>query len=264
MRHIWNRIYADFLMPPRLSEYQVLLERALQMKNNICSIEEFWRIYQANEFKADSIYLILRHDIDTDVATAKDIFKIERSFGIRASYYFRLSTLDIRFMNDLHNYGSEASYHYEEIASYAKINKIREPQQIYSNMKKIQDLFADNLGKLRKITGLSMSIVASHGDFVNRFLQISNTELLQDKELINEQGIEHEVYDEKMMYLVTSRHSDTAYPYYWKPNSPLQALEEESKVVYLLTHPRYWQVNTLVNLKDNLGRIKEGIKYMQI
>lgn len=261
IKRIWERIYSDFLMPSRLKDYKAILQEALQRQYNIFSIEQFWNTYQVGKYSNDSKHLILRHDIDTDVATAKEMFRIERRLGVTASYYFRLSTLDIPFMNALYDYGSEASYHYEEIATYAKINYITNPQEIYSNLEKIQDLFAKNLGELRNITGLPMNIVASHGDFVNRYLRIPNHELLKDTEFRIKHGIVLEVYDNKIMQLVTSRHSDTTYPKFWNPNSPLEAIRRESKVIYLLTHPRQWRVNVKENFMDDINRIVEGVSY---
>jgi hypothetical protein len=261
IKRVWERIYADFLMPSRLKDYEAILQEALQRQYNICSIEQFWDNYQAGKYSNHSKYLILRHDIDTGVSTAKEMFAIERRLGVYASYYFRLSTLDIYLMNVLHDYGSEASYHYEEIATYAKTNHITDPKEIYSKLKEIQELFAKNLEKLRSVTGLPMKIVASHGDFVNRYLGIPNHEMLINIEFRNKCGIVLEVYDEKMMKLVTSRHSDAIYPDLWKPNSPLEAIQRGSKVVYLLTHPRHWRVNIKENFIDDVNRFIEGISY---
>lgn len=261
IKRIYCRIYSDFIMPSRLQEYEALLSVALKREYYICSIERFWKIYQSAEFNQQTKYLILRHDIDSDVSTAQEMFSVEKHLGVTASYYFRLSTLDISFMQTLNSYGSEASYHYEEIATYAKKHHIKTAQAIYSNLHAIQDLFARNLVKLRESTGLPMHIVASHGDFVNRFLGIPNHELLRDQELRKENQIVLEVYDKDMMKYVTSRHSDTAYPAFWKPGSPLEAINKGSKVVYVLTHPRHWRVNIGENFKDDINRIIEGVQY---
>ncbi len=59
----------------------------------------------------------------------------------------------------------------------------------------------------------------------------------------------------------TSKHSDTTYPDFWKPNSPLEGIRRGSKVVYLLTHPRHWRVNVKENFIDDVNRFIEGIKY---
>ncbi len=45
-------------------------------------------------------------------STAKKFFEIENKYNVKASYYFRLSTLDYKFMKEIHEYGSEASYHF--------------------------------------------------------------------------------------------------------------------------------------------------------
>lgn len=263
MKRVWNRVYSDFLMPSRLKDYAALLNKALQHQYNVCSVAAFWSIYKTDKLDVNKTYLILRHDIDTDVLTAKAMFNIEKELGVNASYFFRLSTIDIPFMQMLHVHGSEASYHYEEIATYAKVNQIKNQQNIYSNLSEIKNMFANNLTQLRNETGLPMHTVASHGDFVNRYLRIPNHELLKDTTFRSKLGIELEVYDERIMCLVTSRYSDTGYPQLWKPKSPspFQAIENSSRVIYLLTHPRHWRANLQENLKDNIGRIVQGIRY---
>jgi hypothetical protein len=75
----------------------------------------------------EAAFALLRHEIaiDSDLKTARAMFDLERKLDIRSSYYFRLSTGDIPFMRELEAEGSEAGYHYEEIATFAKCNGIR-------------------------------------------------------------------------------------------------------------------------------------------
>jgi hypothetical protein len=164
-------------------------------------------------------------------------------------------------MTAIHQSGSEARYHYEEIASVAKQKHLKTVEQVLREMPSICELFAANLLSLREKTGLPMSTVAAHGDFVNRKLHIGNRVILQDQALREKLGIELEVYDDAMMKVVTSRHSDAFYPHFWKPDDPFQAIERGEKVIYILTHPRQWRVHFKVNLMDNLKRIWEGIRY---
>lgn len=96
---------------------------------------------------------------------------------------------------------------------------------------------------------------------MNRYLHITNHELLNDTAFRNKNGINLEVYDNEIMQLITSRHSDTIYPQFWKPDSPLKAIRRDSKVIYLLTHPRHWRVNIKENFMDDIKRITEGICY---
>src|SRR6185295_3645039 len=92
---VGDRIYSDFLMPSRLGAYRSLLESALAAGYTFISIEAYWELIQAGAVDPARRYLILRHDIDTDTATAGVMWRIERSLRISSSYYFRLSTVDL-------------------------------------------------------------------------------------------------------------------------------------------------------------------------
>ena len=118
-RFLW-RLYSDFLMPSRLRLYEKLLEEAGDRGYELHSVASFWEVIKEGGPHTHARYLILRHDVDTDVRTARAMFAIEQKRGARASYYFRLSTLDVPFMKSIHQAGSEASYHYEEIAAFGK------------------------------------------------------------------------------------------------------------------------------------------------
>lgn len=75
-----------------------------------------------------------RHDIDTDVGGARAFFEIEKALGIRASYYFRLSTIDRDLMREINSYGSEVGYHYEELATHAKRYGLNTPAVARAHM----------------------------------------------------------------------------------------------------------------------------------
>lgn len=261
IRNISWRIFSDFFMPSRLVEYKELLISALECKYKVISVEQFCEIFINKKGNSNSRYLVMRHDVDSNINAAKKMFEIEKKLGVHSSYYFRLSTICVPFMREVYEYGSEASYHYEEIATYAKQNHIKDPQKIYFKMEDIQELFSRNLNNLRKATNIPMKIVASHGDFVNRFLKVFNYELLKDKQFRVENDIKLEVYDEAIMKFVTDRFSDTGHPVYWKPHSPEKAIKDNSPVIYILTHPGHWEVNVKENLKNNFKRLYEGIKY---
>ena len=75
---IRNRIYSDYFMPSRLDEYDKVIKGLLEAGYEHIT----FRNYNLN-FKNDNIknkkYFINRHDIDTDIATAKEFFKIEKN-----------------------------------------------------------------------------------------------------------------------------------------------------------------------------------------
>lgn len=259
MRFVWHRIYSDFLMPSRLAEYRRLLELALRQGYTAFSIASFWELVREGR-PLPLRSLILRHDVDTDLPTAREQFAIEQALGVPASYYFRLSTLDYPFMQAIDRAGGEASYHFEEMATVAKRRGLRSREAVAAYLEEIRREFAQNLTRLRRETGLPMTTVASHGDFANRVLEMANWELV-DQRLRSSLGIDLEVYDEAINRHVTSRHADVPYPRIWEPGPPEPAIESGEPVIYILTHPRQWRTNPLENLRDNIRRAWEGICY---
>ena len=260
LKTITNRIYSDFFLKSRLEEYEQLIQYAIENNYKVISINQFYNIIKSGQLKSNK-YLVLRHDIDTDINTANIMFNIEKKLGAFSTFYFRLSTIDVDLMKEIDKYGSEASYHYEEIATYAKKNHIKDEKEIFNNIVVIREQFKENLYNLRNETGLAMETVASHGDFVNRFLKVYNYEILKDQKFRRICNISLEAYDDLMMKQVESRHCDRPYPLFWDGESPQKAIEEEKQIIYILTHPRHWKSNVKENLKDNLLRIKEGILY---
>lgn len=255
------RIYSDFFMPSRLAVYEQMLQEALEQGYEVHSVASFWEVVKAGGPVTGKRYLILRHDVDTDVKTARMMWRIESKWKVKASYYFRLSTLDVPFMQEICRSGSEASYHYEEIATIGKRRGLVTREQIQEMLPLIRREFARNVQNIREWTGLPIHTVASHGDFYNRKLEVINYEILKDRGLRDELGIELETYDDEMMKHVTARHSDTLAPLFWKPLDPLLSLRNRESVVYVLTHPRHWRTDVLGNAWDNAKRLWEEIRY---
>jgi len=256
-----HRIYADFLMPSRLPTYSRFLEEVLRRGYTICSVARFWDKINDGQVHPGDKYFVLRHDVDTDVATAKEMWQIERALGIRSSYYFRLSTLDIPFMQEVAHSQGEASYHYEELASVAKQKRLKSREEVLREMPGIRKLFHEHLTILRNKSGLPLNIVASHGDFVNRKLRTYNWEILKDSNFRKTVGVDLEVYDDDFVHNISSRHSDNLYPSFWTPGNPLGAIRDGSPKVQVLVHPRHWRSNPQVNFVDNMYRVFEGVRY---
>lgn len=163
-------------------------------------------------------------------------------------------------MKEINSFGSEASYHYEEIATYCKRFRIRNKEQVIQNLPEIKEMFRKNFKFVEARLGYKLQTVASHGDFVNRKLKIANHFFLQ-QDLRDELKIVAEAYDTAITSHYSVTVSDKPYPVYFSPVSPMEILEQNYHVIYLITHPRHWRTNIIVNTKDNLLRIKEGIWY---
>lgn len=257
---IWHRVYADFLMPPRLEAYRRLLETALAGDYGIHSVISFWRQLQAGRPSLSQRHLVLRHDIDSDVQTARAMWLVERDLGVSATYYFRLRTMDIPFMRDIEASGGEAGYHYEELATTAKECGLGQ-KDLPRYLPLMRKQFRCNLQMLRERTGVPITTVASHGDFVNRRLGVRNTVLLEDVALRREMGVVLEAYDEAAGAAVTMRCSDCGWPRCWTPHAPEEGLRRGEPVVYLLTHPKHWRANARENAGLSVERLWEDMRY---
>ena len=254
MKTLLNRLYADYLMPSRMAEYEALLVKAAQAGYRQLSVRDFHREVLAGD--PTGKVLVHRHDIDSDLRTARKMFALETKHGIAASYYFRLSTLDYGFMRDIEAAGSEASYHYEEVATYAKRHRLRRGDLVRQRFPEIRELFVRNFSRIREQLGMQMATVASHGDFANRRLQVINHELLRDDQLRRRCGIECESYDAELLRHFDLYISDRPYPVFYYPMSPFTALGVHQRICFL-THPVQWETNWLESTRCNLQRLAE-------
>lgn len=258
MKTIFNRMYSDYLMPSRLAHHERLLLQARDAGFAQTSVRAFHASLSAT--KPGKKVIVHRHDIDTDLRTTRKLFDLESKYGIHASYYFRLSTLDLGLMREIEAAGSEASYHYEELATFAKKNHISDPAEIRSRLPQIRAEFESNVQSITQRFGKKLDTVASHGDFVNRRLKVANTEILDDHQLRARCGIACETYDKNLLDHFDLYISDRPAPVYYRPISPLEAISHHSKIC-LLTHPRQFETNWWENTKDNLQRFYQGLAW---
>lgn len=259
MKTIFNRIYSDYLLPNRLDEYEKINQLAMEQGYTFKTTLQFYREAVLEKQPQTNIF-IHRHDIDTDVKTARRFFESECKLGIKTSYYFRLNTIDIGLMREIAQYGSEVGYHYEELAQYCKDHKIKSWEIAHSKMPEIRTKFKHNFLDLESKLGFKLHSIASHGDFVNRFLGHPNHELI-DENLMRELKIELECYNKEMMQLMDVHLSDKPYPKFYRDQTPREALAAKLNVIYLLTHTRHWHVARWENTKDNVKRMWEGLRY---
>jgi hypothetical protein len=259
---VFRRIYADFLMSSRLPDYRAMLQQFVEHGYQFTSVDDFARRLVSDGLNPAQKLVILRQDVDTDVRTARLMWEIEQELGISTSRYFRLTTVDVRFMQDIDAAGGEASYHYEEASTFAKSHRISSPAELRRRFGDIQFIFEQNLRRLRDRTGLRMTTVAAHGDFINRKLGVVNHEILADQEFRRQVGVEFEVYDPALNALVDARFCDRPYPTSWSPREPQSVLaERDARIVYIMIHPRHWRADAVCNLRDDVGRVWDEVRY---
>jgi hypothetical protein len=260
MRRVWQRFYADYLFGSRLEEFARLIGVALERGYRYLPMIEFYHLFCSRANLAEQRIFLHRHDIDTDPRTARLLFEIEKAHGIRSTYYFRLSTLDYALMRDIDKYGSEVGYHFEEVATFCKRKGIASPERARAAMVDIRRLFLENFTRLERTFGRKIRSVAAHGDFANRRLGITNSELL-DAELRYELGIEFDAYDPEIRAARPLRISDTLMPIGYLGMSPFEAVDRNYPVISLLIHPRHWRTSLLANTRENARRIYEAVHW---
>jgi hypothetical protein len=257
MRKLFNRLYGDYLMPSRLHHYDALVRAAKDLGYDQLSLREFLCPPPA---EGRGPTLVHRHDIDSDLRTAAKLFAIEVKHGITASYYFRLSTLDFGLMREIEAYGSEASYHFEEVADFAKRHHIHDADVLRSRFPAIRIQFRHNLERIERALRRKLTTVASHGDFANRRLAVINHEILQDPVFRERCGIACEAYDQNVLEQFDLYISDRPHPEYFHPMDPMAALGRY-RCVCLLTHPVQWETNWRESTRCNVRRLVEGLAW---
>lgn len=254
MNTLLNRIYGDYLMPSRLPHYAAILQAASDAGYRQMSVRDF--LFPA----ADGHTLVHRHDIDSDLRTAAKMFAIEAHQGVKASYYFRLSTLDFGLMREIEAYGSEASYHFEEVADFAKRHHIKDAKVLRSRFPAIRAQFRQNLERIEHALARKLVTVASHGDFANRRLNVINHEILDDPAFRSRCGIACETYDDALLRQFDLYISDRPHPVYFHPMAPGAALGRYRRIC-LLTHPVQWETNWRESTRCNMRRLVQDLAW---
>jgi hypothetical protein len=223
------------------------------------SLGSFHALAQKAGGRPEGLHVILRHDIDTDVATAKAMWDLERKLGILGSFFFRLSTIDVPLMKEMDAQGAEASYHFEEIATWVKQKAWSSKEDVTRHLEPMQADLLKNIEHLRALTGLTMNVLASHGDFANRKVGVMNHALLEDEAFRRSARVELEAYDDALMGLVTARTSDVPAPKYWSGETPETLFQRREPVVHILLHPKQWRAAWGPTTRENLIRLWEGV-----
>ncbi len=253
-RRIAGRLYGDYLLPSRLREYELLLSLALTASYETLPLGEFARREELPER-----VLLMRHDIDSDLATAARMWRIEQRLGVRGTWFFRLSTWADDLIAEIAAAGSEVGYHYEELATLVKQRGAGTAAQARALIVPARARLQMSLAELRARSGLALDVLAAHGDFANRVVGVASVELLADPEFRQEIGVRLEAYD--IENRVSARSSDSVVRTYWWPQDPVEALRRGERVIELLLHPRAWGAAPVANARADLQRLREGCTY---
>lgn len=252
---IYYRAYQDLFMGSRLDAYRALLRGLSDAGYRFLTIPEFADT-AAKGVLPDAPICLMRNDVDSDPEGAARLFDCDREFGVRATYYFRLATFDAGLIEAITRHKSEAGYHFEEIATFAKRFGLNTKAQVDTHIGPIRDMFRQNAMDFALRSGLKLRTVAAHGDFVNRRIGVANDYLLTPA-LLNELGNLVHAYHRSVHADLSARFSDAAAPLWWRPSNPIQSLSSKPRTISILVHPRQWRRNRSENLRLSVARVQE-------
>lgn len=256
--NIKKRLYNDFFRPSKENEYEKILKVACKHGYEVHTVVSFEDVINSLGGANDRKFLILRRDIDTaDFKILRKMLALEKKYGVRCTYYFRWDTINVGLMQEIANAGGEASYHYEEIATWCYRHGVKSKEEMLSHIEEIRDLFVAQYTKFKHTTGQACLTVASHGDYINTIFRYSNKELINER-VRKETGILREAYDEVHMNALTCRIADQVEMESFTEKA-IAAIERGEAVIELLTHPRQWNSPFWVNLKEEVGRVVRGL-----
>lgn len=232
--------------------YEKIIKLGLEKGYQVISLRDYVR----KNFDPSQKLLILRHDIDEKSIANYKMFAIEKKYGVKASYYFRICTIDPQLIKAIENYGSEASLHYETIAEFAGARNIQKKETLFKSdfQEKCMEVLKTDLEKFRIIYNAPCETIASHGHLVNRKLGVTNHFLTEDLKAYEFLNIKLEAYNEDFLQnVITCYISDfglldinDGYRY---GKSPIEAITEEEKCILFLSHPHHWYFSKFERIK---------------
>jgi len=162
MRDFTHTIYKELLNSLKKQNYQFI------------TAEEFYY----SKYDKNRPFIIMRHDVDRRPNNSLKMAKIEKSMGIKATYYFRAipQTLKPKIIKEISTLGHEIGYHYESLS------------QTNGDYKKAIEDFKKNLSKLRRLSPIKT--IAMHGRPLSKW----DSRLLWEKYNYKEYGIVLEPY----------------------------------------------------------------------
>lgn len=257
------RIRKDYLFAPRHEEYRQILEVARKQDYRVMSLLEFYS--DRGGFEHQRV-LALRHDVDNNNRKGVRLFfDLEKEFGISATYYFRLKTFGMaEIVRDILEYGSEVGYHFEEPASLAKRYRITSCRELEKeeNRKRIDEMMERNIQSINAQLGIQIKSLCSHNDFYNRRLGVENHAFLSDS-VRKRCDILFEAYDPGFVDLFDQCCFDvTDNSFLWyDDHSPVRAMLDGVPKIQVLTHPRHWHPDPILNTRENLQRLFQELYY---
>lgn len=247
-------ILKKLIQTSRLDEYRSLIEFGLERGYKFVSLKNWYE----NDFYQNEKVFLLRHDVDYDNEGAFKMYEIEKELGVTSTFYYRWKTMDLPTMTEIHKKGFEVSLHFETLATYCRAHNIKSKEQVTEEV--LQDclkMFVEEKNAFEE-KFWTIKTVCSHGDHRNRLIGIPNHVILNNVSR-EELGIYFETYDVHILKKIETYISDSSIKnnHNWRyGKSPIEAVENNSRSICLLTHPQHWNYH----LRRNLSKISTDIK----
>jgi len=202
-----------------LDNYKRCLLLGLKKDYRFITLDDYFN----NKFCLNKKYIILRHDIDTQIDIAVEMAKIESEIGISSTYFIRLHShaynplcvKDLRKIQSIKKMGHEIGFHYESDFYFIINRDIKE-----SLLKEVEIL---NYLLNVKIRTICPHEPTRTGQF---FLDDLDFNQAYDKSILND-----------FKYI-----SDSSCR--WRDGSFMENINQDHMHLYVLTHPYWWYNQT--------------------
>lgn len=248
----------DFTIKKYTQLIKVLLEQGYRFQT-----------YDAFQDATQDKTIILRHDVDKKPENSLRFAKIQSSFGITGSYYFRMvpESYNENIIKEIAALGHEIGYHYETMDTSQ------------GNVIAALDEFTKNLSQLRSI--VSIKTICMHGSPLSKF---DNRDLWKNKSYKDFGIIAEPYFDidfEKVFYITdTGRRFDgdkvsvrdkpmqaltRKWPVYHSSNDIILAIKQGTfpQIAMMTFHPQRWNNSILPWLTElilqNLKNILKSV-----
>lgn len=190
--------------------------------------------------ESDSPTIVVRHDVDRKVGTARSMARLEAERGVPTTYYFRTSTFSPEVAEETAALGHEVGYHYEDLV------KTR------GDFEAAHERFERNLERFREHA--EITTICPHGSPLS---SIHNLDMWRGEYDIGRYGLVGESYlsvdtsaddPEKPTYVSDTGRTwgaeDSDFGLITTTDDLITALESDGcEQLYLLVHPGRWSRN---------------------
>ncbi len=236
------KLFIKYLQNNRIEEYDNIIKNAIEKDYQVVSLRD----YIEEKYDENKKLLILRHDLDHFSDGTNMMFEVEKKYNVTSSFYFRNSTYEPKLMKEIEVYGSEASLHFESISDYVKANPtIQTKEELFET--NFQDrclkILKINLDRFRLLLDVPCATIASHGEYENSLVGISNNYLTEDIATYKYLNIKLEAYNKEMIDKVSCYISDVPIEInggFKYGITPLEAIDNNEQFIMFLSHPNHW------------------------